>query len=104
MRQEAAWTPLPAPRTSWTSYPASSTSYLSLVEHIRVGRRPGQADRLAFKLLGVVLSVHVLTHRHQLLPAIEVHDVARRHARVDDLLDAPWLDGHADVGRLALRP
>src|SRR5262249_42680086 len=73
------------------------------VEHIRVVRRPGQADRLAFKLLGVALSVHVLTHRHQLLPAIEAHDVARRHAYVDDLLDAPRLDGHAGVGRLTLR-
>src|SRR5215472_2500844 len=103
MRRAAASTPLPDPRTSWTSYPASSTSYLSLVKHIRVVGRPGQADWLAFKLLGVALSVHVLTHRYQLLPAIEVHDVARRHARVDDLLDAPRLDGHADVGRLALR-
>src|SRR5262245_42372183 len=103
MRRAAASTPLPDPRTSWTSYHASSTSYLSLAEHIRVIRPPGQADRLAFNLLGVVQSVHVLTHRHQLLPAIQVHDVARRHARVDDLLDAPRLDGHADVGRLALR-
>src|SRR5215472_19022128 len=101
MRRAAASTPLPAPRTSWTSYPASSTSYLSIVEHIRVVGPPGQPDRLAFKLLGVVLSVHVLTHRHQLLPAIEMHDVACRHARVDDPLDAPRLDGHAGIGRLA---
>src|SRR5215469_1165385 len=103
MRRAAAATPLPESRTSWTLYSTSSTSYLPLVEHIRVVRRPGQADRLAFKLPGVVLSVHVRTHRHQLLPAIEVHDVARRHSRVDDLPDAPRLDGHADVGRLALR-
>src|SRR5690349_9079833 len=103
MRRAAAATPLPDPRTLWTSYPASSTLSLSLVEHICMVRRPGQADRLAFKLLGVVPSVHVLAHRHQLLPAIEVYDIARRHARVDDLLDAPRLDRHADVGGLALR-
>src|SRR6185312_8166953 len=44
-----------------------------LVEHKCVVSRPGQANRLAFKLLGVAVSVHVLTYRHQLLPAIEAH-------------------------------
>src|SRR6266550_5072784 len=72
-----------------------------LVENVCLIGRPGQPDRPPFELLGVAQSVHILTYRHELLPAVEAHQVAGAHPDVNDLLDLALLDRHSRLDPLA---
>src|SRR5690348_10240163 len=88
-----------------TGYGERSESHLTflppVIEDERVVWCPGEAHRLSFELLGVAQGVHILTNRHQLLAAIEVDQVPRRHSDVDHLLDCSGLDRHVRGSRLA---
>src|SRR5262249_12670394 len=56
-----------------------------VVEHVRVIGDPRQPDWPPLESVGVAYGVHILTYRHELLPAVEAHQVAGAHADIDHL-------------------
>src|SRR5256885_14838948 len=89
-------------RTAIVAAPRLMPSLPPLVEHVCVIRSPGQPHRPVLELVRVAQGVHILTYRHELLPAVEADEVARAPAHVDHLFDLSTLDRHPRRGLLTL--